>query len=158
MGNIFSGSEIVEMGIQIERNGKDFYETLVRQAKNAQAGKVFDFLAKEEEKHIAAFQKILGTMEEYQPPEAYPGEYTAYMNALASEYIFTQKNKGAEAARGIKSDKEALDKGIAFEKDSIIFYEGMKRSVPEYDIKVIDELIRQEQQHLVMLLGLKEKV
>ena len=37
MANVFAGSEIVEMGIQIEKNGKDFYETLVGQSKDNKA-------------------------------------------------------------------------------------------------------------------------
>ena len=37
MGNIFAGSEIVELGIQIEKNGRDFYNTLVSQSKSQKA-------------------------------------------------------------------------------------------------------------------------
>jgi hypothetical protein len=32
MGNIFVGSEIVGIGIQIENNGCDFYNTLTKQS------------------------------------------------------------------------------------------------------------------------------
>lgn len=49
MGNIFAGSEIVEMGIQIEKNGKDFYDILEKQSKNPAAQKLFKYLAGEEE-------------------------------------------------------------------------------------------------------------
>ena len=156
MGNIFAGSEIVELGIQIEKNGRDFHTTLVKQSKNQKAKEVFKYLAGEEEKHIAVFQKILERIEKYQPPESYPGEYFAYMNALASEYVFTQKDKGEELAKTIKSDEEAVDMGIGFEKDSILFYEGMKKVVPEYDHKIIDGLIIQEQNHLKALSDLKK--
>ena len=34
MANIFSGSEIVQIGIQIEKNGRDFYNTLEEQSTN----------------------------------------------------------------------------------------------------------------------------
>ncbi len=127
MGNIFAGSEIVELGIQIEKNGRDFYNTLTAQSKNPKAADIFKYLAGEEEKHIAVFQKILDKVEKYEPAESYPGEYFAYMNALASEYIFTKENKGKEIAKKTTSDKQAIDLGIGFEKDSIVFYEGMKR-------------------------------
>lgn len=157
MGNIFAGSEIVELGIQIEKNGRDFYNSLAGKSKKAGAQEIFKYLAGEEEKHIAAFQKILGSVEKYESAEAYPGEYFAYMNALASGYVFTQKNKGEEVARRVKSDAEAIDLAIGFEKDSIIFYEGMKKAVPEYDQKVIAELIKQEQNHLIQLTDLKDK-
>lgn len=158
MGNIFSGSEIVEIGIQIERNGKDFYETLAGQSKNAAAGEAFIFLAKEEEKHIVVFQGILNKTDKYEPVESYPGEYMAYMNALAAEYIFTQKDKGELIAKGIGTDKEAVDTAIRFEKDSIIFYEGMKRIVPQYQQNIIQELILQEQAHLNKLSIVKKNI
>jgi rubrerythrin len=156
--NIFAGSEIVELGIQIEKNGRDFYNALVEQLKNQKAKEKFKYLAGEEEKHITVFQNILDSVHKYEPPETYPGEYFAYMNALARDYVFTQKDKGREIAKNIKGDKEAINLGIGFEKDSIIFYVGMKKVVPEYDHKIVDKLITQEQDHLRQLSELKESL
>jgi len=158
MVNIFSGSEIVELGIQIEKNGRDFYNALVEGSKNRKAKEKFKYLAGEEEKHIAVFQKILNSVHKYEPPETYPGEYFAYMNALARDYVFTKKDKGREVAKNVKGDKEAIVLGIRFEKDSIIFYGGMKRVVPEYDHKIVDKLIAQEQDHLRQLSELRESL
>lgn len=158
MVNIFAGSEIVELGIQVEKNGRDFYNTLVKQSKIQKARETFKYLAGEEEKHIAVFRKILDSVHKYEPPETYPGEYFAYMNALASDYIFTQKDKGGEIAKRTRSDKEAIVLGIGFEKDSILFYEGMKKVVPEYDHKIVNNLIEQEQSHLRQLSDLKNKL
>ena len=158
MGSIFAGSEIVEIGIQIEQNGRDFYNTLARQSNNTAASGIFKYLAGEEVKHIAVFQNILSKAGEYEPVGLDAGQYFAYMNALAGEYVFTQKDKGEGIDKRIKSDKEAVDTGIGFEKDSIIFYEGMKKAVPEYDLKVIDELIVQEQAHLMQLIDLESKI
>jgi len=155
MGNIFAGSEMVELGIEIERNGRDFYNTLASQSKNQKAGEIFRYLAGEEEKHIKVFQEILNKTEKYEPSGLDADEYFAYMNALASEYVFTQKDKGKEIAKTIKSDQEAVNTGIGFEKDSIIFYEGMKKTVPQYDIDIVDKLIIQEQSHLRQLSDLK---
>lgn len=156
MGNMFAVSEIVELGIQIEKNGRDLYNALAKDSKNLKAKEAFKYLSGEEEKHIAVFQKILGSVEEYEPKEAYSDEYFSYMNALASDYVFTQKNKGEEIAKKIKSENEAVNLGIGFEKDSIIFYEGMKKAVSACDQKVIDELIAQEESHLRQLVELKK--
>jgi rubrerythrin len=158
MANVFSGSEIVELGIQIEKNGGDFYNTLAAESKNEKAKDIYKFLAGEEEKHIAIFQKILNSVHKYEPQGTYPGEYFAYMNALASDYVFTQKNKGVEIARRIKNDKEAIDLGIGFEKDSIIFYEGTKKAVPEDEQKIVESLILQEEGHLKKLIDLKKTI
>jgi len=158
MANIFAGSEIVEIGIQIEKNGRDFYNSIAKKSKNQKTKGVFQYLAGEEEKHIAVFQKLLDSVNKYEPPESYPGEYFAYMNTLASEQVFTQKDKGSQIAKNVTDDKQAVDLGIGFEKDSIIFYEGIKKVIPEYDLKVIDELIAQEQSHLKQLSDLKNSL
>lgn len=158
MGNVFAGSEIVEIGIQIEKNGRDFYNTVEKKSKNQKASEIFKYLAGEEEKHIKVFQEILNKTEKYEPSGLYADEYFAYMNALASEYVFTQKDKGEQIAKNIKSDKEAVNMGIGFEKDSIIFYEGMKKAVPEFDVKIIDALIIQELDHLKKILDLKKQL
>ena len=156
MGNIFAGSEIIEIGIQIEKNGKDFYTTLVKKSKDKKAKKIFDYLAAEEYKHIAIFQDLLETVRKYEPSEAYPGEYFDYMNALASEHMCTKQNQGELAAKKTGNDKEAVDIGIGFEKESILFYEGMKKVVPETDQTVVNALIEQEQTHLNKLNELKK--
>lgn len=154
--DIFSGSEIVEIGIQIEKNGRDFYNTLVRPASNPKAKEIFKYLSGEEERHIIAFQKILGSIEKYEPAESYSDEYFKYMNALASQHIFTQENKGSHIAKQTKDDKEAVNLGIGFEKDSIIFYEGMKKVVPAGDLRIVEELILEEQNHLTQLTALEK--
>ncbi|MBU1871236.1 MAG: ferritin family protein [Candidatus Omnitrophica bacterium] len=158
MGNIFAGSELVELGVQIENNGRDFYNTVAKQAKSEKAKEIFQYLAGEEEKHIVVFGKILDSLEKYEPAESYQGEYFTYMNTLASEQIFTQKDKGTQVAQKTKSDQEAIDLGIGFEKDSIIFYEGMRKVIPEYDHKIVDELIQQEHKHLKQLSDLKSSL
>ena len=158
MADIFAGSEIVELGVQIEVNGRDFYCALAGRTKDKKAKDTFEFLAGEEEKHITAFKEILVSVEKFSPQEVYPGEYFAYMNALAGGHVFTRKGQGNSSARKVKSDKEAIELGIGFEKDSIIFYEGMKTVVPEKDHSIIDGLIAQEQGHLVKLTELKQKL
>lgn len=158
MGNLFAGSEIVELGVQIEKNGRDFYNTLTQQSKDAKAKEIFKFLAGEEEKHIATFENILDKVVKYEPAESYPGEYFAYMNTLASDYVFTQKDKGSAMAKKTKNDKEAINMGIGFEKDSILIYEGMKKVVLENEHKIIESLIEQEKNHLKKLLDLKKEI
>ena len=158
MGNIFAGSEIVEIGIQIEKNGRDFYNTLFKRSKSPKAQEIFSFLAGEEEKHIKVFQGILEKTTKYEAQGLDSDDYFAYMNALASEHIFTKENTGEMVAKAIKNDKEAVIKAIGFEKDSIIFYEGMKKIVPNYDIKIVDALIIQEQGHLRQLTEMKRLI
>jgi len=156
MASVFAGSEIVELGVQIEKNGKDFYDILVKKTKNEKAKGIFNYLASEEDSHIITFQKILGSVQKYEPKEAYPQDYFAHMNSLANAHIFTKKNKGEEIAKKTKTDIEAIEIAIGFERDSILFYEGMKKVVPESDRNTIDALIKEEQKHLERLSEFKK--
>jgi len=158
MDTVFSGNEIVELGIQIEKNGRDFYSTLSKLSKNQAIGEVFEFLAQEEGKHIGIFKSILKKSNEFEFPQVYSDEYSAYMNALAGEYVFTRKDKGKDIAKKISGDNEAIEMGIGFEKDSIIFYEGIKKIVAEKDKQIVDGLIREEEKHYLRLSDLKQKI
>ena len=158
MGNVFKGGEIVKIGIQIEKNGYDFYKALADSARNFHAQETFKYLAGEEKKHIASFEKLLDSVESYESTEAYPGEYQQYVKALADEHIFTKANKGKEIAGTVSSEFDAVDMGINFEKDSILFYDEMKKFVPSSEHNGIDELIKQEKQHLAKLSSLRTQL
>jgi len=158
MGNIFSASEILNIAIRIEKNGKDFYSAVAAQSKNANAREIFLYLAGEEEKHLTVFQKISSGLEKYEPAESFPGEYSSYMNALAGENIFTQLDKGKEIAKTAKNDLEAIAIGIKAEKDSIAFYKGMQKAVSAYDQNAVEEVIAQEELHLRQLTQLQKSI
>ena len=155
MDKFFSGCEVVEMGIQIEENGRDFYTELAAKSDDPKAKAVFSFLAAQEEDHIAVFNQVFKSACDYKPEGAYTEEYFAYMNALASQYVFTKEGKGKEIAGRVKSCEEGLELGIKFEKDSILFYQEMKNYVTEKDWKLIDGLIAQEKEHLRKLYDFK---
>jgi len=156
VGNLFSASDVVEIGVQIEKNGKDFYDGVAKTAKNPKAKETFEFLRGEEEKHIKRFEGLLSQVKKYEPSEAYPGEYFAYLKALSEGYVFTKKNKGAELAKDIKDEKQAVEAGVGFEKDSILFYHEMKKFVLGGEQKIVDKLIEEEQEHLRKLTEIKK--
>ncbi|RJP29587.1 MAG: hypothetical protein C4533_00935 [Candidatus Omnitrophota bacterium] len=155
---IYAGSEVIEMGIQIERNGRDFYAGLANKSKNLSAKEIFKYLAEQEEQHIEVFKKLLASTTKLEPVPIYAQEYIDYMKLLASQYVFTENNTGMSLAKGINSDTEAVDLGIGFEKDSILLYEALKKAVTSKDLDIIDALISQEQEHLKTLISLKDKL
>jgi len=158
MPNFFSPSEIVQMGVEIEKNGRDFYNAVAGLSKSAGAKKIFEFLAGEEDKHIKVFEDILSTVEKYEPPEAYTEEYFSYLRALSESHVFTKKNQGTEIGSKVKTDKEAINLAIGFEKDSILFYYEMKKLVLADSHKAIDRLVAQEQEHLKKLTELSQNI
>jgi rubrerythrin len=146
----YSACEIVELAIQIEKNGKRFYSDIKKKTDSAEAREAFDRLAKDEDEHLKAFNEIFNGVCDYSPEGAYPDEYFSFMNSLASEYIFTEENRAVA-----ENYTEALDLGIKMEKDSILFYQEMKKMVPERSRDTIDRIITEEKGHFRKLCDLK---
>ena len=157
MGNIFSGSEIVEMAVEIEKNGRDFYDKVSKFLKDKNMKHIFKYLADQEEKHINVFKGMLSAVKKYEPSEAYTDEYFSYIKALSEEHIFTKKKKGKEIADTVKDGEKAVELGLGFERDSILFYYEMKNFVLKSEHNIIDGLIKEEQMHLKKLSLLRRR-
>lgn len=153
----FSGRELLEVAIQIERNGFAFYSAAAPNVKDEKARELIEWLANEEKGHVGRFQEIMtgfkGEDLDMSPSEL--EEYTLYLKALADARVFTSELKAREAALSINSVKDAIDMAIEFEKDSLLFLHGMKSMVRKGDASAVDELIREEMLHLKRLVEFK---
>lgn len=155
MSDTFSGCEIVEIGINIEKNGRDFYGALAQKSTAPEIVETFEYLKEAETEHERVLEELFSQTCEYNPKEAYPEEYFSYMKALSGQYVFTEKGAGGKLAEKIKNNEEALDAAIQLEKDSVLFYEEMKKVVPEKDRSIVDKIISEEKKHVVKLCELK---
>ncbi len=154
----FSGSELINIAIGIERRGITFYDIMARSTKNAIASEVFKYLGDIERDHIRIFQGILAEADKYQFPETTAGEYTAYLQALVYSAVFTDDLVTSEMATNVSSDIEAMELAIGAEKDSIIFYYEMKDLMPQRAQPTVNKIIAEEKSHLRQLSELKKKL
>ena len=158
MSIAFSGSELINIAIGIERSGVIFYDTLVKSTKNVATRDVFQNLADVEREHIQIFQNILTEAEKYQIPEAYAAEYAAYLQALVDNAVFTDDFITSELATKASSDIVALELAITAEKDTILFYYGMKEITPKSALSTLNKIITEEKRHLRQLSELKKRL
>jgi len=158
MAVLFSGSELVNIAIGIEKSGLAFYQSLVAAGKDVMARDVFKYLAEKEEEHVKTFQSLLDTVVEYKPPEVYSEEYSLYLKALVDGAVFADARVSREMAEKASSNAEAIKVGLEAEKDSILFYSVMRNLVPERSREVVDRIIEEEKSHMVELSNLKEKL
>jgi len=151
----YSLAEVVRLGIEIEKNGLAFYSAIARSISSKPVREVCLFVAGEEKKHCATFESIARDISNEAPPELFTDEYIAYINRLAQEYVFTHPDKGADIARTLATAEEAIAQALIFERESIAFYEAMKKGIPEDIRGIIDRLIDQEYQHIDTLEQLR---
>src|SRR3990172_2219163 len=144
MSVVFSGKEVLEIAIQIEKNGYTFYSQAAKKVTDKTARELIEWLAQEEKGHIGRFEDILSSFnpEELDMSTAELEEYSLYL-------------KAKEAAMSIKSEMAAIDMAIGFEKDSLLFLHGIKMMVKGTDALAVEELQREEMLHLKKLVELK---
>ena len=149
MGYVFNADEIFEMAEQIERNGASFYRKSAESIADTVAKKLLLNLAAMEDEHEKIFADLRAGLSEKEKvatvfdPE---GEISLYLRALADTRVFFEKKIDASSMEDI------LKEAILAEKDSIVFYLGMKEMVPDNFGKAkIDAIIKEEMTHIQLL-------
>jgi rubrerythrin len=156
MGIFFSGRELIEIAIGIEKNGAIFYDSLAGFTKNPGARYTYKNLADKEREHAAVFQGMLDSIGESKPPETYTEQYNLYLKALIDSLVFADDKVSLKMAQNVNSDAEAIQIGMGAEKDSILFYVEVKELVRRSDRKVVGKIIKEERSHLRQLTEIKK--
>jgi rubrerythrin len=151
MSNEFNANDIFEIAIQIEKNGAAFYRHAAGKVEN-KAHK--DFLLElaavedEHERRFSEMQKTLDQRETFSTVFDPNDENVLYLKALADMRVFFEKETPGD------DFKQIIGSAIQAEKDSIVFYLGMKDFVPENLGKArLDDIIREEMEHIRILVG-----
>lgn len=151
----FNADEIFAMAIRIEQNGAQFYLRAAECAVAPAAWEFFKGLAAFEQTHertFAAMREELG--ENFRLPTAFDpeGQSAAYLKALADGRVFDIHTDPAKRLTGRESLKDIITMAIGLEKDSIIFYLGMRELVPAGQGRdKIDDIIKEEMRHIAFL-------
>ncbi|MDR1314417.1 MAG: ferritin family protein [Deltaproteobacteria bacterium] len=151
----FNAAEAFKIAVTIEDNGLKFYRDAAKRFAPSPASVVFDALAHEEEGHKAYFQSLLDALPKDGPPTAFDPEnqMDQYLQMMAGMHIF-QKDpaKVDKVLEAVKSEKDAIELAIAFEKDSVMFFVQLKEASAGMGDRVsVDKLIAEEARHLRIL-------
>jgi len=155
MNITFNAFEIFEMAEQIERNGAKFYRKSAEIVPDSRLQRTLLDLAAMEDRHEKIFAGMKAEISpEQRVPAAYDPENEAslYLQAMADGHVF-DVNKDISLQLSEKSSvEEILKMAIQIEKDSIIFYIGLKDFVPaDAGKEKVDDIIDEERGHIVVL-------
>jgi len=155
MGVQFNADEIFEMAEQMERNGARFYRKAADKASDERNRELLLKLAAMEDDHektFAAMRADLSQRERWEVVDDPYGEAALYLRAFADGHVFDVKVDPSEMLTGQETMEEVLDIAIGLEKDSIVFYLGIRDMVPQ-DLgrDRVDDIIKEERGHVVLL-------
>jgi rubrerythrin len=149
MGYDFNADDIFEMAEQLERNGAKFYKDAAENVADPESKKFLIQLSQMEVDHEKTYKALrTGLSGKEKTATVFDPEHEAvlYLRALADTRVFFQKTID------LKSMKEILKSAIEAEKDSIVFYLGMRDVVPEgLGKNRIDAIIKEEMGHIRLL-------
>jgi rubrerythrin len=91
---------------------------------------------------------MLNRLGGYRPAQSYSGEHYQYIKDIADSAIFSGERVRSTLAKGVLTDIEAVEIGIGFEKDSVLFYSEIRGMVPKPDQELIDMIVSEEKKHL----------
>jgi len=145
----FTADDVFEMAEELERNGAKFYGDAAQNADNPEYKKLLVGLAEMEVEHEKTFVNLrsqLSGNEKALTAFDPQNESALYLKALADTKVFFEKKID------FSSMKSVLKAAILAEKDSIVFYFGMKEMVPEqYGKDKLDKIIEEEMDHIKIL-------
>jgi rubrerythrin len=145
----FNADDIFEIAEQLERNGAKFYRTAADSVSGQDAKDFLLKLADMEDDHEKTFSKMRSelTADEKAATVFDPqGEAAHYLRALADTRVFFEKEIDTSSMEAILKD------AITAEKDSIVFYLGMRDAVPEnLGRGRLDDVIKEEMAHIKLL-------
>ncbi|MBN1425050.1 ferritin family protein [Candidatus Fermentibacteria bacterium] len=151
----FSAGEVFQMAQDIERNGARFYRKAAQGFTGQPAREMLLSLAAMEDDHLATFTDMkdgLSTREQESPVFDPFGESEMYLKTMASTHVFDTRKDPSESLTGEETLREILKTAIGLEKDSIIFYLGLRSAIgPNLGKERLDDIIEEEFRHIALL-------
>jgi rubrerythrin len=159
MGYDFNADEVFEIAEQIEKNGAKFYREMAENFPDMAVYQLFLELAAMEDEHEKVFISMRKDLsdKEREPTVFDPEQESAlYLRALADLRVFDEKAKEdfilPDELKEKEKTKRIFREAINREKESIVFYLGMKELLPvRLGKNKMDDIIKQEMEHIRLL-------
>jgi rubrerythrin len=162
MAIVFNADEIFEMAIRIENNGAAFYRKAAGLQSDTKNQKFLEGLANMEVQHQKIFTEMRTILtEKDKDPKVFDpyDEVSQYLAAMADTMGGEGSPSVADSLTGDETLEEILQTAVGLEKDSILFYLGIKDLIPSQSGKDrIDKIIREERRHVAQLSNVLEKL
>ena len=150
----FNAFEVFEIAEQIERNGTDFYIRAAELFDDPDTCQMFRRLAEWEAEHEQTFARMKRQLSEQSRQES-TSEADVLLpdpRVMAGLAVFGIRTDPSEELRGRQEARDIIRRAVEKEKDSIVFYHGLKEFVPaEAGKEKIDDIIKEEMRHIVTL-------
>ncbi len=157
MPTTFNANEIFEMAEEMERNGAKFYRKAAENASDDQTKQMLLDMADMEDGHLKTFEEMRGQLSGQEKGWTIfdPDNQSAlYLQAMADARGYEGKITPTKELTGNEATKEILEIALNSEKESVVFYFGLKGLVPiRAGRDKVEAIIIEELSHITTLLN-----
>jgi rubrerythrin len=153
----YSINEIIEIAVQVERNGYKYYAEAAQRKDLPPEGKQLLMKLRDDEiLHEKTFKDLRSDEELLELKKTKDWDIvTEYLEAIGTAHIFLDEEASIKMATNAKSFEEIIENAIRFEKDTIMLYHTLSRTLSSKKaIDIIHRIIREEMQHVLWLKGI----
>jgi len=145
--NKYSIDEIMEMAIQTERLGFQFYTGMAEKfKKDVGLVKLFTTLANKEKAHERTFTGLKDMVAKHGTEPVEWEEVSNYMRAFVESQFFLGRAKALPSMDHVKTVQDAVLFALGFEKETLLYFFELRSIVKEKE--VVDEVINEEKSHI----------
>ena len=160
---LFSDLEGLRIGMEMEVEGRDYYQKASEKVENPEHKALFQLLKSEEMVHYETFSKMYAKIREEKQVESdeylFDADSSRYLTVLVENHIFPKKEQAQSKVDELKTTEAILRSAIEAEKNSILFYDELaNQSKFEDTRKIFLALKAEEQTHVVKLTRLLGQV
>ncbi len=147
--------DLIELAINIEREGVSFYQTLARYSNSGKTRELFEDLAEDERNHERFFQNLKNMYSITEEERIEDEDLDELIRQISHHSIFPE----------LKPDKitnfhplEAIKMGLKTEKNTIKFYKRMQKIIKDENSReALKQLTEEEEKHLKQLTEMHKK-
>ena len=150
-----TANEVLEIAVQIERNGIRFYEQAAVAVQRAEDRRLLQSLAEMEADHEKMFLELQAALT---PAERAGSEIDAdaeaaqYLQAIADGHVFDIQLEPTDILTGRETPEEILSIAIGLEKESVVYYSALREIISSAASRAkVEQVIREELRHVAQL-------
>ena len=146
---MFSLGEIVDMAIQIEKNGEDYYREALKKTSDPSLESLLLFLADQEHQHAQWFEEFKERVKVSTEADEVAEIDGEMLQRLVGGQRFSLNDVDVAELDDVK---KLLEVAIELENDTILFYQMLQAFVDDPDtLAGLNEIIAEENRHIEML-------
>jgi rubrerythrin len=146
---MFSSADIIDLAIQIEKNGEKVYRNALRGVKDQSVASILLWLADEEVAHAKWFSDLKRTARKVPVDRRVEDMGRDILQGILGEESFSLKEADLQ---NLGSIENLISLAIEFEQDTVLFFEMFESFLEDREsLEHLNKIIEEERRHIQVL-------